>query len=359
MHSLLKLLGTLNAVILRGGYKKGIITSAIEDTSPLLWDYLNTPLVSLPGSHKKGIILSKYPEPELLKVLIEKVNSESLFLQKHQPGKGYVNVCQGIFLKSRGTCLIYRLNLGLITDMSQIVPAFKEATRKAIYTHWEWRQLHPKRASMWADLQDDNQVAVDVMGLANMLHTFNISYQDFIAELHDENSCNPDAKQLVNTLRQAYSESCTEADLYCETLGIPLMSRLHTVEPAQSHSYKSQDCRGNTVARGIWTPFSRTVNRMSQAANEKPKTYYYGDIEAHMSPEKHFELSNGYYELMRDYGRPHSMSYDLLATMDESQFKNWYASSLPATYYQLTNDYNTDYSRKVFKPVDLCSSCAY
>jgi hypothetical protein len=353
VHSLLKLFGTVNSVILRGGYKKGIITSACSDQSPLLTDYLNVPLVSLPGSHKKGLVLTRKPDPELEAVILDKVNTESMFLQKHQPGKGYANVCQGIFLKDRGTCLIYRINLGKVTDVSTLAALFAEATRKAIYTHWEWRQLHPERAKMWASLEQDNQIAVDVMGLANLLANLGISYDTFISALWGETKLD-----LVRELKWAYSQSVLAADQYCEELGLPLFGKLHTVEPAQSHSYRETDISGYTVARGIFAPFSRFVNRMSQAANETVKTYDYGSCETRLTPQQHLELCQGWYNLMANYGRPHAISYDTYADFTHDSFDQWYYSSLPTLYYNLSKDYNTqDYGRKVIQPVKLCSSC--
>ena len=352
MHSLLKLFGTVNSVILRGGYKKGIITSAISDLSPLLQDYLDVPLVSLPGSHKKGVILTHRPDSQLEGQILDKVNTESMFLQKYQPGKGYANVCQGIMLKDRGTCLIYRINLGQVTDISSLSTIFAEATKRAIYTHWEWRQLHPERAKLWADLETDNQIAVDVMGLANLLANLGISYSDFIDALWGKAELD-----LVYELKAAYSQSTLVADKYCEKLGLPVFSKLHTVEPAQSHSYRSVDCKGYTVARGIFAPFSRFVNRMSHAANETVRTYDYGNCETKLAPEQHLKLCEGWYTMMANYGRPHAISYDTYIDFTPETFTQWYDSSLPTLYYNLSKDYNTDFGRKVIKPVSLCSSC--
>jgi hypothetical protein len=355
VHSLLKLFGTLNAVILRGGYKKGIVTSAIEDTSPLLHDYLSVPLVSLPGSHKKGVILSTEPDAELKSLIISKVNSESMFLQKSTGDGTYANVCQGIFLSDRGTCLIYRINLGLINDISQIVPAFKLATKKAIQTHQEWRILHPERAKGWASIEDDRQVAVDVMGLANLLHTLGIEYTVFINALQGEENS---ASELVEEFCKAYKASSEVADSLCEELGLPKFERLHTVEPAQSHSYRSKDIRGKTVARGIFTPFARIVNRMSD--NEQTKTYDYGGVEVRMSPENHFRLCNAWMEMMTNFGRVHSFSYDTLSDWNVDSFNQWYESELRTLYYNLSRDYNTeDYGRKTIIPVVLCPACEY
>lgn len=358
MFTLLRLFGVLNAVILKGGYKKGIITSAICDSSEYYADYLNVPLVSLRGSHKKGVILTKRPEGDMLSTLCDKVNTESLFLQKHQEGGIYANVCQGIYLKDRGTCLIYRLNLGMVGSIGEIVPAMERATRLAIETHVEWRKLHPGQADNWASLEDDNQVAVDIMGFANLLAANNVTYADIDAALKDDGGT-PRARQIVDVLREAYQKSSLMADYLCtKVYGIPCFDRLHTVEPAQSHSYRCVDTKGYTVSRGIWPPFSRRVNRVSNSQSEEIKTYDFGECEVRISPNLHFSVCHGFMNLMREYGRPHAMSYDTWKDFNSEVFSEWYLSNLSTLYYNVANDYRVqDYARKVIKPITLCSSC--
>lgn len=357
MHSLLRLFGYTNSVILRGGYKKGIITSAIVDSSPYAFDYLGVPLVSVPGSHKKGLILTDEPDYNFAKQICDLVNSENLFLQKQFDNpRRYANVCQGILLKDRGTCLIYRINLGKIDSLADLPAAFVLATKEAISTHYEWRQLHSEKARLWASLEDDNQVAVDIMGMANLLYHFGISYQDFIAALYGEATSDA-AEYLCFMLRKSYQMSTDAADQMTHKLGIPRMQRLHTVEPAQSHSYRETDLHGNTIARGIWTPFSRFVNRMSHADNEVIRTYDFGEVETRLTPDEHFRLCNGYFKLMSASGRPHAFSYDTLKNFGLSEFMEWFNSDLPTLYYNLSKDYNTDYARKKIEAVQLCSSC--
>ena len=359
MFTLLRLFGVLNFIILRGGYKKGIITSAIYDTSPYYLEYLNVPLVSLRGSHKKGVIITKMPATQDLKLLCDKVNSESLFLQKHQSAGLYANVCQGIFLRDRGTCLIYRLNLGQVTELSSIVLAMIVATQTAILTHVEWRELHPDLASNWAPIETDNQIAVDIMGMANLLAYFNVSYAEFDAALKGK-SDNETANQIVNEFKKAYQMSCKMADFMCdEVYRIPRFERLHTIEPAQSHSYRCKDVKGYTISRGIWPPFSRRVNRVSNSHSEEVKTYDFGNCEVRIDPKLHFSVCNEFMGLIVKNGRPHAISYDTWQNFDVEVFNEWYLSNLQTLYYNVANAYDVDnYARKKIQPITLCTSCA-
>ena len=357
MHSLLRLFGILNEVILRGGYKKGIITSACVDTSPYYQEYLKVPLVSLRGSHKKGAILTK--EPDNVDQLCELVNYESLFLQKALPGDTYANVCMGIMLKDRGTCLINRVNLGRIEDISDIPQAFRKATREAIEVHHAWRQRQPERAKQWANLADDNQVAIDVMGLSNLLRRFKIPYMAFIEALEGKTNDDLTAQYLVYALSAGYRTSSLLADTLCDELGIPRMVRLHCVEPAQAHSYRTTDLDGYTTCRGIWPPFSQVVNRYSHSSQEPVQTYNHGAIET-LTPDQHFRLCAGWHKLMAEHGKVHAVSFDTWEQFDAQVFAKWYASPLKTLYYNMSGDYNTrGFARKRFKAPELtCSSCA-
>jgi len=290
--------------------------------------------------------------------LCNKVNTESLFLQKHQTGDIYANVCQGIYLKDRGTCLLYRLNLGQVEVLADLEPAMVQATQDAIKTHVEWRKLHPELAKNWADISDDNQVGIDVMGLANLLSNFGIPYKEFDAALRGIKRYEL-AYELVCALKRAYRSSTVMADYLCRNVyHIPQFDRLHTVEPAQSHSYRCQDIKGYTISRGIWPPFSRRVNRVSNTQSEQVRTYDFGPCETRIDPGLHFSVCNGYMALLRDCGRPHAMSYDTWEDFNPDVFDKWFNSNLSTLYYNVAKDYKVqDYARKVIKPIELCSSC--
>lgn len=352
IHTLLRLFGVLNEVILRGGYKKGIITSAIEDTSIYYQEYLSVPLVSLRGSHKKGVILSK--PPDNVGQLCDLVNYESLFLQKAQPSSLYANVCMGIFLEDRGTCLINRVNLGRLENLADIPGAFVQATIQALYAHLAWRQQQPERAKQWAALDQDNQIAMDVMGVANLLRRLGLTYLELIEALEGRKTA---ASSLVMHLQDGYLASVKAADAWSALHGLPKMVRLHTIEPAQAHCYRTTDLDGYTTARGIWPPFSQIVNRYSQSAAEPVLTYNHGKV-ADITPHDHFRLCAGWHKLMADYGRVHAVSFDTWEPFSEPVFQKWYASSLLTLYYNMSGDYATrGYARKRFAAPSLCSSC--
>lgn len=354
IHTLLSCLGLINKVVLKGGYKKGVVTSAIHVDSPYLEDYLNVPLVELEGAHKKGIIVTEaFRNSSLFPLALEKINTESLFLQKEQPDKTlYANVCQGILLKGvqnlATTCMIVRINLGLIESEHDLIEAYVAATDVAINLTLDWRR-RSSLSPIVAGLDDDNQVAICTPGLANMLNNFNMSYEEFMRK----------DNWIYKAFCKALKASCEYADKLCDKLRIPKFDRLHTVEPAQTHSFRLTDAKGYTVVRGIWTPWTRYINRVSDVEQQLSQRYDYGEVELKMSPEKHFELCNMWQEMMDTYGRSHAISYDTWEAFSPDVYDKWYSSSLRTLYYNEAHNYNNDYSRKRIPVLELpeCDSC--
>lgn len=94
--SLLRLLGGLCKVLARGGTRKGgIVTTAMSYKNPLIKEYLNYPLSRVLGGSKKGIRFDKdiLTNSSLCNLVVQKVNSESLMLEKIQADDLYLNVC--------------------------------------------------------------------------------------------------------------------------------------------------------------------------------------------------------------------------------------------------------------------------
>ncbi|MDF5715480.1 MAG: hypothetical protein PUP93_16745 [Rhizonema sp. NSF051] len=94
--SLLRLLGGLCKVLARGGTRKGgIVTTAMDYRNNLIKEYLNYPLGRVLGGSKKGIRFDKeiLTNSSLCHLIVQKVNSESLMLEKIQADDLYLNVC--------------------------------------------------------------------------------------------------------------------------------------------------------------------------------------------------------------------------------------------------------------------------
>ncbi|PSO67403.1 MAG: hypothetical protein BRC42_16075, partial [Cyanobacteria bacterium QS_1_48_34] len=229
---------------------------------------MDTPLVELPGGTKKGVALDKgvLDSPDLVQRFAESAHYESLFLAKRQPKDIHANVCMGIHLGDRATCLIWRVNLGLVENFEALPKYFRQATRQLALLHVNWRDEVGKKANIYPPVEEDRQIALDVMGLANLLAINGISFQEFKDAGEAFLNGTPretKAGELVYWLAKAYSESTQEADSVMVEHNLPMLERIHTVEPAQSHSYETKDLLGKTTCRGIWAPYARKVRRVS------------------------------------------------------------------------------------------------
>lgn len=368
MQTLLELLGTANAVILKGGHKKGIVTSAMHCECKHFGEYLDVPTAGLDGSHKKGVIVTKAfakqkKYAKLRAKVYNAVNTESIFLQKDSaelPGNyanTYANVCVGIMLPDRGTCLIWRVNLGLVKTRQELIDAFVLATEQCVSLHKIWHDNQPKHTrGLWQPIENDCQIAIDPMGLANMLSLHGITYKQFMNELDvmlNGKAGLESNDTLAEWFAAAYMASTKAAQELAAELGLPPFLRLHTVEPAQSHAFRAEDSEGYTVCRGIWPPFDSIVNRVSDV--EDIVTVDHGEVEtiADVTPAEVFRLNDLWQQLMNRYGLPHAISMDAYEYLDEDKFQRWYDSNLLTQYYMFAGAWDQSYARKTVEAIEV------
>ena len=416
--SFLQVLGVLNNTIRRGGvYKNGIITSSMCDDNPYIRDYLNAPIIEILGSHKKGVslqastfnTLGDETGDTLLNLIIKKVNTESLFLDKviniensfahsptlYQDVKSwlkesnssepteseilkevnrlkyfYPNVCMGIFLAHRDTCEIWRINLGLCNTEEDILEGFSNMARNLTELHFLWRDnTNNKDKNIYLPTSLSKQIGMDVMGLANILRLWKVKYKEFVELLEkvvvtnrrlnwdsiemSDLDCNKDNLfKLVRGLCKGYVLSTEVSDTVCKELGTLPLNRLHTVEPSQSHSFTCKDTKGFTVCRNIMPPVMRRVRRVSDTQNNS-NIYNYGNVETitEVGFDLYFRLCCAWQEMMRIYGRPHCVSYDLIVDCTAENLVQWFNSKQWTKYYSIIEDLKqVDYLEKSAVP---------
>lgn len=375
IDSLLKLLGVLNAVMRRGGYKKGIITSAMSSNCILIFDYLKVPIIEIEGSHKKGVILheSAFDNRELIDLIIESRNSESTFIEKPCDDGLAFNVCQGIVLSHKATCLIWRVNLGMC-QISEIVEAFRQTAFNICELHTTWRGRCPELAAYYASIEDDRQVGLDVMGLANLLAIEEVTYLEFAKELylltlnpHPIPNCK--AAEIAAAIIHGYQVAKLECDMYMLSKRLPLLDRIFTVEPAQSHAYETVDRVGKTTCRGIFPPTGRIVQRTSDS--QENRRYFHGGVETDVmvGVKLHEQLCDLWQIVMNRTGRAHGVSQDSWSEMTVESLQEFQRRPSKTLYYAEAANFNQrGFLAKTVQKVDLticdvdrkdeCLSCA-
>lgn len=350
--TLMQLLGVLNDTMRRGGFKRGIITSSMDITNPEILNYINAPVVEIEGSHKKGYTFSAElftrDYQHLVKPIIDSTNNESAFWGKRLESELHYNVCMGLLIKDGGTCLIGRINLGKNVPNKDLIKAFEDLTIQLIDLHYQWRKDNPKKAEMYLNAANDNQIGLDVMGLANLLSLRDITYQEFADALElyldtyykdEDPKIDTPALDLVDALVECYTSSTEIAVNYCREKGYSQMRALHTVEPAQSHSFETTDAEGFTTCRGIWAPFGRVVRRVSDT-NENITVNHGGvEISSEVGAKLNQRVSELYFRLMETFGKPHAMSYDLWEYATEDTLRHFvFDSPLLTKYYTMTTE---------------------
>ena len=355
IFSLMQLLGCLNDTLRRGGFKRGIVCSSLRYDHPDVVEYLTCDITEIPGSHKKAIRVPKQGslDAELLELICDATNAQGIFWEKiDEDSDRYPNVCEGIKIRDRGTCLIWRENLGQCLTVDDVVKGMEDETLRLCELHTTWRDRVDDTKSV-ASLKNDNQIGVDVMGMANMLRIWGITYDEFNealvrAVIFDELDQSDRANQLVTALAEAYKSSTRLADEYMKRKGLPRLEYIHTVEPAQSHSYECKDIDGFTICRGIWPPFSKRTRRRSNT--NKNIVVKHGDVEVASSfdPDFNFILCNNYYRFMKKFGRPHAISVDDWGAATPERFEWWRTQlDLPTKYYTEASTYKEQqYLRK-------------
>jgi Ribonucleotide reductase, barrel domain len=127
-----KVYSQFNELLRRGGiFKNGSITLFLDHNHPDCEEYLNATYADFPWAKRAVYVDDTLKDNPLLPLIAEKVNQGVIWLAKKQwDSEGerlYSNVCQEIVLKSRGTCLIANVNLGSISNLADLIPAFEQA----------------------------------------------------------------------------------------------------------------------------------------------------------------------------------------------------------------------------------------
>lgn len=354
--ALMQVLGTLNSTLRRGGqYKNGIITSSMRWDNPEIYNYLNAPLVEIPGSHKKSVkynygLLNNEP---LMQLISDKRNQESVFLEPILDDDLHANVCMAIYAKPNSTCLINRLNISQCETVDQITEGMISATLDLCELHVSWRNQVGDRSNIYLPVEEDRQIGMDILGFANYLAQNSITYLEFKDGLdyvlHD-NGSEPSKVTLdvIQALIKGYQLSTVAADDFMDSLNLPHLDRIHTIEPSQSHAYKCTDLNGFTTARSIFAPMGRKDKRTSDS--QKIKVYMHGPVEiaSEVGGETHQRFIELWQQMMDRYGRPHGISFDTWLPCTVEWLKYFIVSDIQTAYYQFAESHDQSYlSKKV------------
>ena len=303
----------LNEQLRRGGvYKNGAVVLHLDINHGDIREFVNASRSELPWAKRCVNLTSKLWEEasdELKEDILAGIARGDIWLAKirmDQWGRRiFANVCLEVFLRSRGTCLLEHINLGACTP-EDIPEAFKAGMTELIDLH---SKTGVESTGEYLTQEEDRQVGLGMLGLANLLALEGVTYAEFNEALKQHNHeeydtiVTPDARKIVKALQEGINAAA-------EIAKASNMDRAFAIAPTASCSYRYQDRAGYTTAPELAPPIGRTVDRDSSTFGVE--TFDYGNVETAESVgwTVYKETVDGIMHMIQQTGLAHGYSYN-------------------------------------------------
>ena len=334
--SFAKIYSTLNEILRRGGtYRNGAIVCHLDLSHPDARDFILTPRSELPWVKRCINITPEWWEGCTFKEdLLFGIKSGDIWLNKvkydNEGNRIRGNVCLEVYLPSRGTCLLQHVNLGAC-EFDDIPRAFSEGMQELCTLHG---RTGVGDSGEYLPSDTDRQVGLGVLGLANLLRRYGVTYEQFATALEQYNS----GEIIRSPAFELVSQIASGVELAAGVARRHNMVRAFAIAPTASCSYRSKDLDGFTATPEIAPPISRTVDRDSGTFGVQ--TYNYGDVEiaSEVGWEAYKRVADGIMTLYDQTGLLHGYSYNTwsdVVTYDEAFIEEWLDSPQTSMYYSL------------------------
>ena len=331
-----KVYSALNETIRRGGiYKNGACVLHLDLDHDDILEFITTPRHELPWV-KRCVDLTPemWKNTPYKKELLEGIKSGDIWLNKikHQHGERiYSNVCLEVYLPSRGTCLLQHVNLGACT-LGNIQEGFVTAMSELCDLH---ARTGVGESGEYLAPSLDRQVGLGMLGLANLLRRYGVSYAEFGEALDRINlGLTPqegDAAKLAFGLKRGIIAASEVAHAHG-------MDRAFAIAPTASCSYNSKDLDGFTACPEIAPPIARSVDRDSGTFGVT--SYNYGEVEiaSEVGWDAYKRVADGIMTMLNKTGLLHGYSFNSwsdVVTYDNAFVEEWLDSPQTSLYYSL------------------------
>ena len=331
-----KIYSTLNEILRRGGiYKNGAIVLHISLNHADALEFITTPRSELPWVKRCINITEEWWQDCTFKEeLLHGIKSGDIWLNKvkydNEGNRIRGNVCLEVYLPSRGTCLLQHCNLGAC-EFDDIPRAFTQGMQ-------ELCELHGRTgvgdSGEYLPSETDRQVGLGMLGLANLLRRYGVTYEQFGRALDQYNNgeiIRSASYELVSQIASGIEQAASIAREYN-------MVRAFAIAPTASCSYRSLDVDGYTCTPEIAPPISQTVDRDSGTFGVQ--TYNYGDVEiaSEVGWEAYKRVADGIMALLDRTGLLHGYSFNSwsdMVTYDNAFVEEWLRSPQTSLYYSL------------------------
>ena len=336
--SFAKIYSVLNETLRRGGhYKNGAVVCHLDADNADLLAFINTPRSELPWV-KRCVNINQEQWDNLERstrdALLQGIKKGDIWLSKikfDKDGKRIrSNVCLEVYLPSRGTCLLQHVNLGAC-EFEDIPKAFAAGMSELCGLH---STTNVGKDREYLSPEVDRQVGLGMLGLANLLRRYGVTYQQFGDALEQYNNLDvvhTPAFELVTKLAEGIRSAATIARKY-------KMVRAFAIAPTASCSYRSQDLSGYTCCPEIAPPIARSVDRDSGTFGVQ--TYDYGDVEiaSEVGWDDYKAVADGIMKLLDLTGLLHGYSFNSWSdavTYNDEFVEEWLKSPQTSLYYSL------------------------
>jgi len=336
-----KIYSCLNEQLRRGGvYKNGAVVLHLDIEHGDILEFVTTPRHELPWAKRcVNLTVNTWNDAadDVKNEILKGIARGDIWLAKvryDQHGKRiFANVCLEVFLKSRGTCLLQHVNLGACRP-EDISTAFAVGMSELIELH---AKTGVEKTGEYLTQENDRQVGLGLLGLANLLALEEVTYAEFADALDQLPTATPKATKIVSAISAGFAVAASLA----RSAG---MDRAFAIAPTASCSYRYTDRAGYTTAPEIAPPIGRTVDRDSSTFGVQQ--FDYGNVETADSVgwDNYFRVVNGIVQMMHDTGLSHGYSFNSWSDVvqyDEDFIQSWLASPQTSLYYSLQVNQNT------------------
>ena len=348
-----KIYSTLNEILRRGGvYKNGAIVLHLDMDHPDCLEFVQASRQELPWVKRCVNITDDWWKACTFKEeLLYAIKSGDVWLNKvkydKEGNRVYGNVCLEVYLPSRGTCLLQHINLGAC-DVGTLEPAFVDGMTQLCELH---AKTNVDASGEYLSPTIDRQVGLGMLGLANLLRRFKVSYKEFGQGLEDLNRGRLSASAgyaLAEAFRGAINAAAQVARDHD-------MVRAFAVAPTASCSYRYEDTDGFTTTPEIAPPIARHVDRDSGTFGVE--SYDYGDVEiaSKVGWQDYKKVADGIMTLLNNTGLLHGYSFNSwsdMVTYDTAFVEEWLASPQTSLYYSLQVMGDTQDKSDVYAALD-------
>ena len=335
-----RIYSSLNETLRRGGkYKNGAIVLHLDADHPDIDEFITAPREALPWVKRcVNISLPMWHKMDSVtrQKLYKGIAAGDIWLTKirydEKLNRIYGNVCLEVLLPSRGTCLLQHVNLGAC-KIETLSGAF--ATGMS-----ELCELHGKtgvgETGEYLSPEIDRQVGLGVLGLANLLRRYKVSYREFGDALWDIlGEHKPADWTISHELAKAFQNGIGVASEIAKQHN---MVRAFAIAPTASCSYRSKDLDGFTCTPEIAPPISRKVDRDSGTFGVE--SFYYGEVEiaSEVGWDDYCRVANGIVTMYRNSGLWHAYSFNTwsdMVTYDCEFLEEWLVGPQTSMYYAL------------------------